>query len=177
MTSSLHGLQKRRDDCATGFGKVDIGRLAKAFFHCLAGAGAAFLTAQRDLKREALDGATEAIGTRLRLAVERVVARWLHAGEPVGPQFHSARQTAAGEPALSTGVDFTDPPASGGPVPQERGARVGPGRYRWTVRVLRAAGRQGDPLRRDRRRGWTELVRRCHGWPQGAVAGMDSHGG
>ncbi len=48
------------------------------------------------------------------------------------------------------------------------------GRYRCALPLLRAAGQQGDPLRRDRRRGSAVLVRHRQGRPQGRVADLDA---
>src|SRR5438093_13482350 len=42
-------------------------------------------------------------------------------------------------PPLSAGVDPTRLSASGRPIPPQRSARVYPGRYRWTLRLLRVA--------------------------------------
>src|SRR5436190_12613069 len=112
---------------------------------------------------------SHAVDTGHRFSIDRTAACWLHAdryfGSVVRRQFYWARSATTGEPALSESVAFTYLSAPDRSIPPERSTRLCPGRYRWPLRLLRAAGRESDSLRRNRRRSGTGLVRRGHGWP------------
>ena len=56
----------------------------------------------------------------------------------------------------------------------QRSAGLDRGRYRCALSLLRAAGQEGDPLRRDRRRRRAVLLRHRQGRPQGRMAGLDA---
>src|SRR5262249_30946236 len=62
-------------------------------------------------------------------------------GPGAGPHFHVARSRGTGAPSLPAGVDCARLSAAGRPIPPQGIARHDPGRYRRTLRLLRASRR------------------------------------
>src|SRR5262245_4915382 len=63
-----------------------------------------------------------------------------------GALFHGARSQGAGEPAVSAGAAFAEISAPDRDLPPQGSPGLHPGRYQWSLRLLRAAGGQGGPV-------------------------------
>src|SRR5439155_5394249 len=102
--------------------------------------------------------------------VARFRARRLHASDAcavVECQFDPKGPAVARPPALCAGEHSGDLSPAYCRLHAQGAAGYDPGRYQRAISLLRPAGRQGGPLRRDRGRGSAGLVRRRHGWPHG----------
>src|SRR5258705_8048729 len=102
--------------------------------------------------------------------VARVCARRLHAIDArtvVECQFYPKGPGVAGPSALCAGGHPGDLSPAYCRLHAQRAAGHDPGRYQRALSLLRPAGRQGGPLRRDGGGGSAGLVRRRYGWPYG----------
>src|SRR5436190_3296524 len=100
--------------------------------------------------------------------VARIWARRLHAIEArtvVECQFDRKGPAVAGPPTLCTGDRSGDLSPAYCRLHAQRAAGHDPGRYERPLSLLRPAGRQRAPLRRDGGGGSAGLVRRRYGWP------------
>src|SRR4029453_4544477 len=115
-------------------------------------------------------GCAEVRGGVVNCGDARVRAGRLHASDAltdVECQFEPKGPAVAGPSALCAGGYSRDLSPAYCRLHAQGATRHDPGRYQCTLSVLRPAGRQGGPLRRDGGRGSAGVVRRRDGRPYG----------